>query len=182
MTDTKPTLGDLLEQYWEIAFSEGKTGVSRGDKAHAVLYQIKELTRIQSAEMPEPPYIPQLREYLSKVTSEITHSSCGIGNLRDVVNYIDALKACAQRMSKEASAAVHLNDEQAQRVYTAERELAECRKDADRYRWLRDLSHSTPLGVYEWVMRDGRQQRAWLASYELDAAIDAAIAKESDNG
>ena len=48
-------------------------------------------------------------------------------------------------------------------------------KDAERYRWLRDNSHNTPVGVYEWVERDGRQQRAWLCSNELDAAIDAAM-------
>ena len=53
--------------------------------------------------------------------------------------------------------------------------IKELRKDAERYRWLRDNSYNTPIGVYEWVERDGRLQRAWLADNELDAAIDAAM-------
>jgi hypothetical protein len=56
-----------------------------------------------------------------------------------------------------------------------ERELAEAKKNAERYRWLRDHAQNTLIGVYEWVERDGRQQMAWLASNELDAAIDAAM-------
>ena len=54
-------------------------------------------------------------------------------------------------------------------------ELAEVRKDAERYRLLRDHAQNTLIGVYEWVERDGRQQRAWLAGNELDDAIDAAM-------
>jgi hypothetical protein len=64
-------------------------------------------------------------------------------------------------------------------VEQLERENEALRKDAERYRWLRDNSHNTPIGVYEWVERDGRQQRAWLGSNELDAAIDAAIKEQS---
>jgi len=55
-----------------------------------------------------------------------------------------------------------------------ERELAEAKKDAERYRWLRDNSYNVQIGVYELVNRDGRQQRAWLAGNELDDVIDAA--------
>jgi hypothetical protein len=56
-------------------------------------------------------------------------------------------------------------------------ELAEAKKDAERYRWLRDEydPHKTSIGVYEWVNRGGRQQRAWLAGNELDDSIDAAM-------
>jgi len=56
-----------------------------------------------------------------------------------------------------------------------ERELAEAKEDADRYRWLRDNSYNVQIGVYELVNRDGRQQRAWLAGNELDDVIDAAM-------
>jgi hypothetical protein len=56
-----------------------------------------------------------------------------------------------------------------------ERELAEAKKDAERYRWLRDNSYNVQIGVYEMVERDGRQQRAWLAGNELDDVIDAAM-------
>jgi hypothetical protein len=58
-------------------------------------------------------------------------------------------------------------------------ENAELRKDAERYRWLRDNSHNTPIGVYEWVIRDGREQRAWLVDTELDEAIDARSANDT---
>jgi hypothetical protein len=45
--------------------------------------------------------------------------------------------------------------------------IKELRKDAERYRWLRDEAQNTM-----------KQQRAWLASNELDDNIDAAM-KES---
>lgn len=53
-------------------------------------------------------------------------------------------------------------------------------RDAARYKWLREESSSTLIGAYEWVDRDGRQQRAYLGFHELDAAIDAA--REKSNG
>jgi hypothetical protein len=49
-------------------------------------------------------------------------------------------------------------------AHDLERELAEARKDAERYRWLRDEAQNTM-----------KQQRAWLASNELDDNIDAAM-------
>tara|TARA_R110002126_G_scaffold20793_1_gene76231 strand:+ start:144 stop:344 length:201 start_codon:yes stop_codon:yes gene_type:complete len=52
--------------------------------------------------------------------------------------------------------------EQGLRIEQLERELAEARKDAERYRWLRDNSYSTPI-------------RSWLAGDELDDNIDAAM-------
>jgi predicted nucleic acid-binding Zn-ribbon protein len=42
--------------------------------------------------------------------------------------------------------------------------IKELRKDAERYQWLRDKAQNTM-----------KKQRAWLASNELDAAIDAAM-------
>jgi len=57
---------------------------------------------------------------------------------------------------------------------TTAAELAEAKKDAERYRLLRDHAQNTLIGVYEWVERDGRQQMAWLAGNELDDVIDAA--------
>lgn len=48
-----------------------------------------------------------------------------------------------------------------------ERELAEARKDAERYRWLRDKGDSTWLAFNDRPMPDG---------YDIDAAIDAAMA------
>ncbi len=50
----------------------------------------------------------------------------------------------------------------------AQRELAQLRRDAERYRWLRDIGDATwrPFGV-----RDG------CSAAQADAAIDAAIAE-----
>lgn len=46
----KEKLDDLLGQYWDIAHSEGSTGVSRGDEAGAVLSAIKSLLDQQKGE------------------------------------------------------------------------------------------------------------------------------------
>ena len=55
------------------------------------------------------------------------------------------------------------------------------RKDAERYRWLRDGgADNTAIGVYEWCGSNGQQRRIWLARQELDESIDAALrGKES---
>ena len=55
---------------------------------------------------------------------------------------------------------------------------AEFRKDAERYRWLRNDAADSELGVYMWVESNGKSQRAWLAMSELDKAIDAAMKGE----
>lgn len=49
----------------------------------------------------EPPYIPQLREYLSGVDKNTTHSACGIDNLNSVVQYIDTLLSQLQAAQQE---------------------------------------------------------------------------------
>jgi hypothetical protein len=53
-----------------------------------------------------------------------------------------------------------------------ERELAEARKDAERYRWLRECRGPVAAGVER--VPDGVQ---WLDTTDLDAAIDAARRK-----
>ena len=68
-----------------------------------------------------------------------------------------------------------------------ERELAEARKDAERYRWLRnspdyDIWPPTKYPTYPWCVRGeidhGIPASKFIAGGDLDAAIDAAIAKE----
>jgi hypothetical protein len=71
-----------------------------------------------------------------------------------------------------------------------ERELAECRKDAERYRWLRDETiqdaRDKPLGIAIAILSEKlntsgyRDITAWGVAWEenADEAIDAAIAKE----
>lgn len=65
-----------------------------------------------------------------------------------------------------------------QRAETAERQLAEARKDAERYRWLRDKSpgqNEQPIVVTQ--ARSGYHMKyiGPLAYADLDAAIDAAL-------
>ena len=72
------------------------------------------------------------------------------------------------RLRKEVEA---LRDKLRQAQY----EIDAMKVDAERYRWLRERSHDTAIGTYEWVKRNGRQQRVYLAFDELDAAIDAAL-------
>ena len=53
-------------------------------------------------------------------------------------------------------------------------ELAEAKRDAERYRWLRDCGEPYSILV---VTRAGTP----LYDSDLDVAVDAAIAKEQDN-
>lgn len=51
---------ELLAKYWDLAYTEGKTGVSQGTKANEVLCQLHQLLEqpapVQSAERGEPAY------------------------------------------------------------------------------------------------------------------------------
>jgi hypothetical protein len=153
MTDTKPTIDEqsLAYRFWEFL-------ATSGNEPSALDREILDfLRRTQSAEMPvEPVIIRRMRDPLW----------CGI-EPSELLAYIDALQAYAQRkeavaLSKQAaidmlnrmndqleqekaaliaqlSDAVHLNDEQALRVYKAERERDALRKDAERYRWITEM-------------------------------------------
>jgi len=128
-----------------------------------------ELDRIRAAEMPVEPKFRQFRGALKPVDRGMwVNGPCDFYHDAEVDAYIDALKAVIQHMSKELSTAVHLNDEQARRVYKAERELAECRKDAERYRWLRELPNADSLNV-QYIGAD--------LDNVIDAAIDNAMAE-----
>ena len=61
-----------------------------------------------------------------------------------------------------------------EKLLALEAENAALREDAERYRWLRDECHDTPIGVYEWTGLNGAQRRIFLGANELDEAIDAA--------
>jgi type II secretory pathway pseudopilin PulG len=80
-----------------------------------------------------------------------------------VQKYIDALRARLQEAESRAAA--------------LQKELEAARKDAERYRWLRDdaanQSDSWAIGVYP------ADERCIVTGAELDAAIDAALSKES---
>jgi hypothetical protein len=51
-------------------------------------------------------------------------------------------------------------------------ELAELRRDAERYRWLRDAEDRSYVAL---AMENGSEP-VWISGDELDAAIDAAMA------
>jgi hypothetical protein len=105
MTDTKPTLGEQIDKYGLESM-----------KPH-ILASLEELKRIREAEMPdEPTWISELRSDKFPASTDAS-----------LLQYIDALQAVIQRKEAELSDAVHLNDDQAQRVYNAERELASIR-------------------------------------------------------
>jgi hypothetical protein len=84
----------------------------------------RELTRIQSAEMPN-----KVIRY-----GEDMHGEFGQWSDGEYVSYSDyvEMKAYAERKEAELSDAVHLNDEQAQRVFRAEAEAKDQRERADR--------------------------------------------------
>jgi hypothetical protein len=54
---SKKIIEDLLGQYWELAFKEGSTGVSQGDKANEVLYSIMtHVTQLSDSEKEQGPF------------------------------------------------------------------------------------------------------------------------------
>jgi len=60
-------------------------------------------------------------------------------------------------------------------AHDLERELVEAKKDADRYRWLRDNTCKSRL--YEHCGIEGYDTEVMISGEVLDAAIDAAIRK-----
>ena len=65
--------------------------------------------------------------------------------------------------------------EQALRIEQLERELAEAKKDADRYRWLRDNTCKSSLYAHCGI--EGSDTEVMISGNELDDVIDAAIRK-----
>ena len=49
--DTRQKIEGMLTEYWDIAYSEGAGGVSRGSEAQAVLSNIRELLATHTAEL-----------------------------------------------------------------------------------------------------------------------------------
>jgi hypothetical protein len=161
MTDTKQTLDDLINYVTGDAWA--------GDPMQPLLYDsLEELKRIKSAEMPEP------ENGFYTVTGVWWTTSMG----EDKKHFVrkddyNALQAVIQRKDAELSDAVHLNDEQAQRVYKAEQERDALRKDDTAMMLVRSLlkglTHPTPPTVKQWA-----EIRA-IAKTHLDS-IDNAIA------
>lgn len=64
--------------------------------------------------------------------------------------------------------------EAADAITTLQAELEQCRKDAERYRFIRDEIRCETLGV--WKTLEGLPiEREWLTYEDLDAAIDKAM-------
>ena len=74
----KENLDDLLGKYWDIAHSEGSTGVSRGDEAGAVLSSIQSLLDQPSNE-PAARRIDELEAQLAALTHAIVERDLIIG-------------------------------------------------------------------------------------------------------
>lgn len=60
-----------------------------------------------------------------------------------------------------------LIDDAADTIEALEAELAECRKDAERYRWLRDTPDTA--GGHGWAIPD------WYECFDMEVGLDAAI-------
>ena len=63
--------------------------------------------------------------------------------------------------------------EQSLRIEQLERELSEAKKNAERYRWLRDNTCKSSL--YEHCGIEGYDTEVMISGEVLDAAIDAAM-------
>ena len=100
---------------------------------------------------------------------------------------IDRLLAEVERLTRERDNHAEsfkqqhqANVELLERAESAERREQEARKDAERYRWLRDEAHpdreDTGVACKETHMTDwGKWYEKFLSGEELDAAIDAAL-------
>jgi hypothetical protein len=124
MTDTKPTLNEQIAHQKECAESAHRLFKPEECAMHfEKLASLERLKQIESAEMPEPVawYDDDLEIHYGKTHPENTGT--GWKPL-----YGPELLAYAQRKEAELSDAVHLNDEQAQRVFRAEAEASELQK------------------------------------------------------
>ena len=67
----------------------------------------------------------------------------------------------------------------AARIEELERELAEAKRDAERYRWLRNRHYKGGmLGVWRETKEGVAIVDGWLSGAELDKAIDAAMKED----
>ena len=99
------------------------TGEKIKPVAKAAADNLERIKHIESAEMPvEPEVVQRVLRRKGKELNEVRNPNITARECIDLANHIDALKAVIQRKDAELSDAVHLNDEQAQRVYKAERE------------------------------------------------------------
>lgn len=65
------SIEELIGDYWAIAYSEGRTGVSRGDDANEVLHRLRQAIEAQRAPADEAP-TEQLSEALANFLAEHT--------------------------------------------------------------------------------------------------------------
>jgi hypothetical protein len=108
MTDTKPTLDEQITKIRILVEAYEYGNVDAG-MFLGILASLERLKQIDAAEMPVEP-------------DGLHGSMVDAYQLTKIHQYAVALQAYAQRKEAELSDAVHLNDEQAQRVYKAERE------------------------------------------------------------
>lgn len=87
------------------------------------------------------------------------------------INLKDYCRRCGKRTGGEVTG-VHTCTPNPV-IEALEKELAECRKDAERYRFLRKGTHDFPA-VY---LQSGSDDSGWFPSdgTDIDVAIDAAI-------
>jgi len=171
MTDTKPTLDEQIKhQQNTVKIIEDFDDKESLPKEQAILASLEELKRIHEAEMPEP--VAWILSYKGLLP---VHLSINGGWKVDVV-----LTNPSRKEADHKAAEQNVSDLMAEVAQTgallmkAERErdalIAEnggLRKDAERYRWLRDKVD--PIAYYEIGVYLG-------AMTGIDAAIDNAIA------
>jgi len=143
MTDTKPTLDELIKLFICTR------GIILDSNSHAaILASLEELKRIQSAEMPMEPAAPMCCDKVSPWTE----MCCGHPSVDIVawIAYANALKAYAKRKDAEAREAISYAEgetferfRQQKRAESLEQEKAALvaeneglRKDAERIDWI----------------------------------------------
>ena len=88
-------------------------------------------------------------------------------------NYVQEAADALERLTAELEATKKAVQQNYFRVVEVTAERDALKADAERYRWLRNDSYDSEIGV--WECRDMENRRIVLAGEELDDSVDAAI-------
>jgi hypothetical protein len=186
-----PVVGDVLffaSESTETADSQIRYDVCADKKDHSFFPVVRKPTHsIPAAEL------ATLREKAAQLEHELETErmrlvACGVialSNTADsAINARDMLPEYWSASAQDCASAVDREMDYRSRLTVTERERDELRKDAERYRWIRDKSHSLETRQYDKGIVNGPScyhevEGIRELKYEgaLDAAIDAAIAQ-----
>jgi len=169
MTDTKPTLDEQITKIRILVEAYEYGNVDAG-MFLGILASLERLKQIDAAEMPVEP-------------DGLHGSMVDAYQLTKIHQYAVALQAYAQRKEAELSDAVHLNDEQSQRVFRAEAEARGQRERAERYKGIADAFQVDWNKEIDMREKAERERDALIAKYSrlMEAAENLINSPDEDS-